>query len=99
MGDTMNQKRIGSGVMASEAHELQDAGHEVYWFDGGWQHSKACPLCSCLASTGKPYDDLTEAQRRQVAGMFSQPVAGDVRRFTYEISNQGNVLSRRKIGE
>jgi hypothetical protein len=30
----------------SIAAPLQQQGHEVYWFDGGWYHAAHCPQCN-----------------------------------------------------
>ena len=43
------------------------------------------------------YDQLTPAQRAQVAKMFQPPWAGDPRRYSYEVNGSGQVISRRRL--
>ena len=43
------------------------------------------------------YDQLTAAQRGQVAKMFQTPWAGDPRRYSYEVNGSGQVISRRRL--
>ena len=43
------------------------------------------------------YDQLTPAQRAQVAAMFEQPWAGNSRRYAYTVNGSGQVISRRRL--
>jgi hypothetical protein len=51
----INAKMVSSWTMAGA---LQQAGHDVYWFENGWYHSLDCPACLERRPTLLAADDL-----------------------------------------
>ena len=54
-GIVINATMVSDWTMAAT---LQKAGHDVYWFENGWYHSRDCPECNMLVGVNR--DELRE---------------------------------------